>query len=125
MLTLEDVAEHWRLRPATVRLRIRSGKLAAVRVGGRYRTDWASVWACEAGRTPTGARAEAYKTPLLTKGDLARAMRVGIRTVERWITEGLPTRCVGENVRLNRGEAARWIQRRFGLDVRDLLDRLP
>jgi excisionase family DNA binding protein len=125
MLTIEEVAKHWRLRPATVRLRIKSGELAAVRVGGRYRTNWHDVWSCEAGRMPTGARADEYKTPLLTKSDLARAMKVGTRTVERWLFDGLPTRCVGENVRLNRAEAARWIQRRFGIDVRDLLDRLP
>lgn len=125
MLTIEEVAQHWRLRPATVRLRIKSGELAAVRIGGRYRSDWPSVWSCETGRTPTGIHSEAYKIPLLTKGDVARAMRVGTRTVERWIFDGMPTRCVGENVRLNRAEVARWIQRRFGVDVRDLLDGRP
>jgi excisionase family DNA binding protein len=83
MLTIEEVAKHWRLRPATVRLRIKSGELAAFRVGGRYRTDWPSVWSCEAGRRPTGAQSSAYKTPLLTKSDLARAMKVGNSTPRR------------------------------------------
>jgi hypothetical protein len=125
MLTIQDVAKHWQLRPAAVRLRIKSGELAASRIGGRYRTDWPSVWSCETGRIPRGAQAAAFQTPLLTKGDVARAMRVSGRTVERWISDGLPTRCVGENTRLNRSEAARWIRQRFGIDVSDLLDRHP
>lgn len=60
-------------------------------------------------------------TPLLTKADLARAMRVSTRTVERWVADGLPTRNVGDNTRFNRSEAARWIRNRFGIDVEHLL----
>lgn len=121
MLTIEEVARHWRLRPAAVRKRITSGELEAVRIGGRYRAEWPSVWSCEAGRAPRGTQAEQYTTPLLTKRDLAVAMKVSTRTVERWITEGLPTRNVGENTRLNRSEAAKWIRARFGIKVDDLL----
>ena len=121
MLTIDDVAEHWRLKPAAVRERIKSGQLQAVRIGGRFRTEWDAVWACEAGPRPAGALAARYRTPLLTKANLAQAMRVSVRTVERWMHEGLPTRSVGGNVRFNRGEAASWIRARFGIDVRDML----
>jgi excisionase family DNA binding protein len=83
------------------------------------------VWACETGSRPSGALADRYRTPLATKSDVAQAMRVSTRTVERWISDGLPTRCVGGNVRMNRAEVARWIQQRFGIDVRDMLERAP
>lgn len=122
MLTLENVAEHWRLRPESVRARIKNGELPAARIAGRYRVNWPEVWSCETGKRPSGAMAARYKTPLLTKADLARAMQVSVRTVERWIADGLPTRSVGANVRFNRTEAAAWIRARFGVDVSDLLD---
>jgi hypothetical protein len=48
-------------------------------------------------------------------------MRVSTRTVERWIADGLPTRNVGDNTRVQRSEAARWIRHRFGIDVEHLL----
>lgn len=122
MLTIDEVARHWRLKPAAVRKRITLGDLAAVRIGGRYRAEWPDVWSCEDGRLPGGARADQYKLPLLTKRDLAAAMRVSTRTVERWIADGLPTRNIGENTRLNRSEAARWIRQRYGIDVAHLLE---
>ena len=106
MLTLEEAADHWQLRPAAV----------------RYRVAWTDVWACEQGARPTGALAARYKTPLLIKRDIAVAMRVSVRTVERWMQDGLPTRSVGPNVRFNRAETALWIRARFGIDVGDLLD---
>lgn len=49
-------------------------------------------------------------------------MKVSTRTVDRWIADGLPTRNVGENTRLNRSETARWIRSRFGIDVGRLLE---
>jgi len=122
MLTLEELAEHWQLRPAAVRARIKGGELHAVRIGGRYRTTWPDVWACESGVRPAGALAARYQTPLLTKADLAQAMRVSVRTIERWMRDGLPTRSIGGNVRFNRAEAAGWIRARFGIDVGDLLE---
>lgn len=122
MLTLEEVAEHWQLRPAAVRARIKGGELHAVKIAGRYRMSWPDVWACEFGVRPAGALADRYRTPLLTKADLAQAMRVSVRTVERWMHDGLPTRSVGSNARINRAEAVSWIRARFGIDVGDLLD---
>ena len=93
-----------------------------MKVGGRYRFTWDAIWACERGPRPPGALAGRYKTVLLTKRDIAQAMRVGVRTVERWMRDGLPTRSVGGNVRFNRAESASWIRGRFGIDVHDLLD---
>jgi hypothetical protein len=122
MLTIEEVAGHWQLRPAAVRERIKSGQLQAVKIAGRYRMSWPDVWACESGVRPAGALADRYRTPLLTKADLAQAMRVSVRTVERWMHDGLPTRSVGSNARINRAEAVSWIRARFGIDVGDLLD---
>jgi hypothetical protein len=121
MLTIEDIGRHWGLRPAAIRARIATGELSAVRIAGRYRTTWSDVWACEGGKRPSGALAGRYMTPLLTKADLANAMRVSVRTVERWMQQGLPTRSVGENTRFNRAEAASWLRARFGIDARDML----
>ncbi len=122
MLNIEDVADHWRLSPQTVRSRIAAGDLRAVRIAGRYRTEWPDVWACEEGKKPAGALAARYTTRLLTKADLAACVRVSVRTVERWMREGLPTRPVGGNVRFNRHEAALWLRSRYGVDFRDALD---
>jgi hypothetical protein len=122
MLTLEEVAEHWQLRPAAVRARIKDGELHAVKIAGRYRMTWPDVWACESGVRPAGVLADRYRAPLLTKADLAQAMRVSVRTVERWMHDGLPTRSVGSNARINRAEAVSWLRARFGIDVGDLLD---
>jgi hypothetical protein len=102
--------------------RIKDGTLHAVRIGGRFRTTWADVWACESGVRPSGALAARHRTPLLAKDDLAQAMRVSVRTIERWMQDGLPTRSVGGNVRFNRSEATLWIRARFGIDVGELLD---
>jgi hypothetical protein len=49
-------------------------------------------------------------------------MRVSVRTVERWMQDGLPLRSVDGNVRFNRAESASWIRARFGIDVGDLLE---
>lgn len=121
MLTLENVADHWQLRPAAVRLRIKSGQLAAVRIAGRYRTTWADVWACESGGSPLGSTPDHYRSPLLTKRDLAAALGVSTRTIERWTHAGLPTRSIGESIRFNRFEVEAWVRRRFGIDVRQEL----
>jgi hypothetical protein len=88
MLTLDDVGRHWQLRPAAVRQRIASGELRAVRIAGRYRTNWPSVWACERGRCPEPSEAERYKIPLWTKGDLAALMGVSTRTVDAGLRRG-------------------------------------
>ena len=44
MLTIEEVAEHWQLRPSAVRTRLKEGQLSGVKVGGRYRVTWDAIW---------------------------------------------------------------------------------
>lgn len=117
MLTISEVAEHFALKPDTVRRRIRSGDLPAVRLNRTFRADWPDVWACEEGPMPRGRGIERYQARLLTKKDLAARLRVSPRTLERWIGDGLPTRNVFGRVRINPHDAGDWVRGRFGIDV--------
>ena len=117
MLTIDDVARHFALKPDTIRRRIRSGDLDAVRINRNYRVDWSSVWACEEGPFPRGRGMERYKAPLMTKRDLADRLRVSARTVERWLYDGLPTRNVFGRVRVNPHDAEDWLRARFGAEI--------
>ncbi|MEZ5746935.1 MAG: excisionase family DNA-binding protein [Paracoccaceae bacterium] len=56
MLSIEEVASHFGLRPDTVRRKVREGQIEAIRMGRVYRLDWRDVWACEDGPMPKGAR---------------------------------------------------------------------
>lgn len=114
MLTVEDVARHWKLRPETVRKFIAAGSLPAMRLNRQYRLTWEDVWSLEDGRMPRGASRVRYTTPLLTKKELAGRCRVSPRTLERWVTDGLPTRNVAGSIRFNGDEAADWLAGRFG-----------
>lgn len=116
MLTVQEVAEHWRLTPAAVRARIHGGGLPAFRIAREFRLEWPDVWANEAGPMPRGANQGRYTEPLLTKADLAGRLAVGTRTVERWISDGLPTRNVGPGVRVAPHDAEVWLARRFGIE---------
>ena len=91
-----------------------------MRMAGKYRTTWADVWACETTRQP-GDSVDKYKTPLMTKAELAAALRVSTRTVERWTLEGLPARSIGASTRFNRFEVETWVRERFGIEVREAL----
>lgn len=116
MLTVEEVARHYALKPDTVRRHIRRGELDAVRLNRSYRIDWPAVWSCEEGPAPRGRATARYQMPLLTKKDLAAALRVSPRTVERWVETGLPTRNVFGRVRVNPHDAADWLSATFGED---------
>ena len=109
MLSVEEVAAHFRLRPDTVRRKIRAGEIEAIRIGRVYRMDWPKVWACEDGPMPKRARITRYQDELLSKKDIAAALRVSVRTVERWIEEGLPTRNVFRTVRCNPHDVTDWL----------------
>ncbi|SEM81087.1 helix-turn-helix domain-containing protein [Palleronia pelagia] len=109
MLSVEDVAEHYGLRPDTVRRKIRAGELDAIRIGRTYRLNWPDVWACEDGPMPKRARIPRYQHRLLCKKTIAGALRVSVRTVERWIDDGLPTRNVFGAVRCNPHDVADWL----------------
>ena len=117
MLTIDDVARHFALKPDTVRRHVRSGAIPAVRIHRNYRVDWPAVWACEAGPFPRRGNLDRYKVPLLTKRDLAARLRVSARTVERWLDDGLPTRNVFGRVRVNPHDAEDWLRARFGAEV--------
>lgn len=110
MLSIEDVAQHYGLRPDTIRRKIREGRIEATRMRRVYRLDWRDVWACEEGPMPKGGRAARYRDRLLSKKTIAGRLGVSVRTVERWISDGLPTRTVFGAVRCNPHDVADWLR---------------
>ena len=112
MLPVETVAKHFGLKPDTVRRKIRSGEISAVRLGRHYRLAWTDVWACEVGPMPKRAHFSRYQTDLLAKKDIAAALSVSVRTVENWIESGMPTRNVFGSVRCNPHDTADWLRLR-------------
>lgn len=119
MLTVEEAAKHFALTPGTIRSRIKTGELRAQRVNRRYRLEWEDVWACERGPIPKGRRAEQYRMPLMTKFDIAGHLRISVRTVERMIANGLPTRNVWGAVRINPADARAWFSTHLGIELGD------
>ncbi|MBW6419642.1 helix-turn-helix domain-containing protein [Celeribacter sp. PS-C1] len=122
MLTTADVAHHLALTSTTVRRKIRDGEILATRVRRDYRVTWENVWACEHGPMPKRGIQERYKAPLLTKKHLASATAYNLRTIERWIEEGLPTRNVFGSVRINPFDAQDWLRNMKGFVI-ETLDR--
>lgn len=116
MLSVEEVAIHFGLRPDTVRRKIRAGEIEAIRIGRVYRLAWPDVFACEDGPMPKRARVTRYQENLLCKKNIAGALRVSVRTVERWIDDGLPTRNVFGVVRFNPHDVTDWLKLR-GVDL--------
>ncbi len=116
LLDICKVADHYRVQPSTVRKWAREGRLAAYKLSRDYRLAWIDVWACEDAAIPKGPDLqERYRMPLITKADIAAGMNVSVRTVDRWIYSGMPTRNVFGNVRLNPRDAQDWLKRQFGL----------
>lgn len=116
MLSVEEVARHFGLRPDTVRRKIRTGEIDAIRIGRNYRLAWSDVWACEDGPMPKRARITRYQDDLLCKKAISGALRVSVRTVERWIDDGMPTRNVFGVVRCNPNDVTDWLKLR-GADL--------
>jgi excisionase family DNA binding protein len=123
MLTTAEVAHHFALTDATIRRKIRAGDLLATRDRRDYRVTWQSVWACEHGPIPKRNLCERYKEPLLSKKHLAGATGYDIRSVERWIEDGLPTRNVFGSVRVNPSDAKEWLKHARGFEI-DVLERV-
>jgi excisionase family DNA binding protein len=116
MLSVEEVAKHYGLRPDTIRRKIRAGEIEALRLGHVYRLAWPDVWACEDGPIPKRARIARYQEDLLCKKTIAGALRVSVRTIERWIEDGLPTRNAFGAVRCNPHDVTDWLKLR-GVDL--------
>lgn len=115
-LTVCDVATHFRVQPSTVRKWAWDGRLVTAKLNRDYRLSWADVWACEDAATPRGIDLEKrYRMPLIMKADVAAGMNVSVRTVDRWICSGMPTRNVFGNVRMNPRDVQDWLKRQFGL----------
>jgi len=119
MLSVEDVAAHFRLRSDTVRRKIRSKEIHAIRMGRVYRLDWKDVWMAEAGPMPRRSREDRYKEPLISKRQIAGSLRVSIRTVEHWMAGGLPTRNVFGAVRFSPHDVTDWLRLMIGSDLPD------
>jgi predicted site-specific integrase-resolvase len=117
MLKVEKVAQHFGLTPATVRRRIKSGDIYACRINREYRLAWRDVWACEMGPPPHRNSQKRYEERLIDKSKVARACDVCIKTVERWIDDGLWTRNVFGSVRMNPWDVQEWLERRIGIQV--------
>lgn len=117
MLKIEDVAHHYGLRPDTIRRKIREQQISAIRIGRVYRLAWPDVWACEEGPMPKGARVARYQDRLLSKKLLAEKLRVSVRTIERWIADGLPTRTVFGAVRCNPHDVSDWLNMHMNITL--------
>lgn len=117
MLTVEDVARHWRFDPGTIRRHIRAGRLPAQRMHRSYRLSWEDVWGCEEGTFPRGPARQRYREPLIDKRLVASTLKVSVRTVERWIDAGMPTRRVFGAVRMNPNDVCDWLRMRFELAI--------
>jgi len=117
MLTTAEAAYHFGLKSTTLCRHIRDGKILATRARRDYRLTWEWLWACERGPIPKGSRLQRYKSPLLTKQDLADGSSYSIRTVERWIIEGLPTRNSFSGVRMNEDDAREWLCDTIGFEL--------
>lgn len=117
MLTIEEVAAHYGLNKDTVRRHIKSGALISFTVNGRHRMTWPDVWCGEAGPRPSAKYESRYRLPLLSKKAVASALCIGQRSVERWIEDGLPTRNVFGNVRVNPEDLGDWLRRQHGTNL--------
>lgn len=117
MLTVEDTAEHFDLTAGTIRNQIKTGKLRAQRINRQYRLAWEDVWACEKGPMPKGQRLARYRKPLMSKLSVAKKLRYSVKSIERMIADGLPTRNVFGSVRVNPDDARDWINANLEFDL--------
>lgn len=115
-LTVRQLSAHWGVSERTVRNMIRSGALPA-ELFGQYWIAWPDIWAHEQGPRPRAGTQARYRTDLLTRHDLARMTGRSLRTVDRWLDAGLPTRNVGHAVRINEEDARAWLRARHGVGL--------
>lgn len=113
-ISVKDVADHYDLKPRTIRDHLKKGNLSGVRIKGEWRCSWPDVFAAEKGPTPKRERAELYKEKLFTKKTFGAKWSICEKTVDRWIEDGLPTRNVFGSVRIAPVDAREWTKRTFG-----------
>ena len=113
-LTVRAVADHWSVCSKTVYTMLKSGELASQNFG-EHQIDWPAVWGCEQGPRPRPGREHLYRTPLMTRHDLARRTGRSLSTIDRWLAAGLPTRDVGRSVRINEHDADAWLRANRGI----------
>lgn len=109
VISVARCARHYGLSTRSVYRMIKEGVLPA-ELFGTWAIDWGDVWSLEQGPTPHPALHERYRMDLLSRKSLARMRGVSVKTVDRWIAAGLPTRNVGSNVRINPADAAHWLK---------------
>jgi len=115
-LTVSRCARHFDLSARTVYKMINSGELPA-EFFGYHVIDWPDAWACEQGPAPRVALHPRYMSDLLSRRGLAAKTRRSLRTVDRWLADGLPTRNVRGSVRVNALDAANWLCARYGCEI--------
>jgi len=120
-LTVSRCARHFGFSTRTVYKMIKSGELPA-ELFGHHVIGWPDAWACEQGPTPRAALQPRYMSDLLSRRGLAAKTGRSLRTVDRWLADGLPTRNVRESVRINALDAADWLSAHYDCTVplRDL-----
>ena len=115
-LGVAECARHFSFSEKTVYEMVKSGALPAEKFGP-YVIAWPDVWACEQGSLPRPALYPRYMTDLLSRQALARHTGRSLRTVDRWLDGGLPTRNVRDSVRVNAVDAADWLRAKYGRSV--------
>ena len=120
-LGVADCARHFSFSEKTVYEMIKSGELPAEKFGS-YLIAWPDAWACERGPAPRPELHTRYMSDLLSRQTLAARTERSLRTVDRWLDSGLPTRNVRASVRVNAVDAADWLRGKYGTGIR--LNRL-
>lgn len=120
-LDVAGCARHFSFSEKTIYKMIDSGELPAEKFG-RYFIAWPDIWACEQAPVPRPELHTRYMSGLLSRQTLARRTGKALRTVDRWLDSGLPTRNVRGSVRINTADAADWLRGKYGTSIR--LNRL-
>lgn len=115
-LSVADCAGHFSFSEKTVYAMIKSGELPAEKFC-HHVIAWPDAWACEHGPAPRPALYPRYMTPLLSRQALAKHTGKSLRTVDRWLDSGLPTRNVRDSVRVNAADAAEWLRAKYGRSI--------
>lgn len=111
-ITVLECARHWGVCTKTVYNMIKSGVLPATKFCGKHQIAWPDIWACEQGHRPRKRQQGRYKIDLLSREQMVERSETSLRTVDRWLAQGLPTRNVGTCVRVNPQDAADWLNAR-------------